>query len=238
MAKRVIDVLEVVQVKEECRDGRTLPSGACQHLAGTIEDQGSVGKSSERIVECLVVELVRAFPHQLKGSQTAGSQHAELYSQRKADYDATQQQGKCVRVSEYPASGHRSKHLDMPSVVKVDRCRLRPRWCRACSEGDRGGLALIAERHGGRGMVFQGGGENYARENRRSRPPDERVATGLDGVGYDATAIDGCPQYELCVFPRSVGKIGGLTRIAGFQELRPQLGIAIVKTGWGRRGCP
>ncbi len=68
MAQGVVDVLEVVEVEEECRRRGVLASGVRHHVRDPVEDQRPVGQPGERVMECQMAELLGALGHELQGA--------------------------------------------------------------------------------------------------------------------------------------------------------------------------
>ena len=58
MPERVVDVFEVVEIDEQDRGGAVLAARASQHLFDPVEDEHAVREPGQRVVECLVTDLV------------------------------------------------------------------------------------------------------------------------------------------------------------------------------------
>jgi len=57
MPERVVDVLEVVHVEEQHRNGHAIAPLAGQRVLDAVAQQRAVGQAGERVVEGLVLEL-------------------------------------------------------------------------------------------------------------------------------------------------------------------------------------
>ena len=54
----VVDVLEPIEVDEECRNLNVCSSSSAQHLLGPVDDQGTIGQSGQCVVHGLEPDLL------------------------------------------------------------------------------------------------------------------------------------------------------------------------------------
>ena len=185
MAQGVVDVLEVVEVEEEQGHRGMVSSGAGQHLVDAVENQGAVGKTGERVMKRLMLELIGAFVHHRQGPRAAGAQHVDQRPQQQAENETAQQQGEGIRVGQHATPVDGAVRLYVPSVVEFDGRRLGARWRRTVLEGHPGGAGAILERHRGFRMVRHRGGQEHLRNDQGAGPSDECGATGLHRARHD-----------------------------------------------------
>src|SRR6202041_778238 len=72
VAKRVVHVLEVVQIDIHRRGGGPASSIAGEKLFDPIGDERAIGEASQWIVKRLVAKLIGSLTHECKGSRPAG----------------------------------------------------------------------------------------------------------------------------------------------------------------------
>ncbi len=84
VAERVVDVLELVEVDEERRTLARVAVVSSKELLDPVEDQRTVGKPGQRVVERLVAQLVCPLADQPPRTRPAGRQHEQQRRQQQA----------------------------------------------------------------------------------------------------------------------------------------------------------
>ena len=69
------------------------PPALRQHLPEPVEDQGAVGEPGQRVVQCLVAQLVGALVDQEQGPGPARPEHVDQEREQQAQGDAGDQDG-------------------------------------------------------------------------------------------------------------------------------------------------
>ena len=236
--KRVVDVLEVVEVEEQRRHRHVFPPRSREHLADPVEDQGAVGRPVSESCNAWWLELaVRSCTMLMARDRLVPSTKMTVTSSRLSRSACQRQEG---QASRWPEDAHRGRSgkntwtcqpLCRSTVVEMGTGGNVP----ALKVTDEVPL-LVVERHRGGRVVDQRSGQDDTGQRRRPGPPDEGGPTLGDRRRHGAVPVDRRAEHQLGTGPRAVGDVGLLTGIAGPQEGSPHLGVAEVEAHRCGRG--
>ena len=229
MSQRVVDVLKVVEVQEECRDLGVLSSRAHQHSIDAVENQGTIGQPGERIVQCLVLELIGSLLHELHGTRTARAEYEDQQSQQKAEQGPPEEEQRWIALAEDASVDGGGKDVHVPPVMKVDRRRHRilgPMTGPKCRVRT---TSLIVERHGISGVREQRRRQDRVGLNLGAGETNQgRAATG-QRVRVAAISIQRCAHGKGGRAAQTVRGVGRLTGVAGLEQLRSERRVTHIE---------
>lgn len=122
-------------------------------------------------MHCLVAKLISLFPHESKGSRSAGPEDKQKRSEKKAERNSDHEYAECTGVVEQPVGGYRGIGLYAPTIMKADRHVLRPRGGLAVGEHNLGAPSPEAQRHRSSPVTLQGDVQQDVGLHRDADPP-------------------------------------------------------------------
>src|SRR5665213_1604347 len=169
-----------------------------------------------------MLQFIGPLFHELHGARSTRAEDVDQQCEQQAEKGTTEKEQRGAALTE-SASGNGSREdFDMPTVVKVHRCRECVPRVTSGHEGFARPTSFVAKGDRRVGVTQQGRGQERLRQKFVAGESNEVCATGSGGVRVAAVAIERRTHGQGGRTAQTVGGVGGLSGSGRLEKLWSQ----------------